>query len=1508
MGEQSTINLLSNINNSLNKIVQIMLPQNRDKTKENINQVKNLSQGGLSSNTAAAASKTADTTDLNINIAQVVSALDGLPEQVLLIAKLSGSTIKNFKMVMTDIISVFTNEYFSKLDNDSAKSSTALISALGNLKDLPEMLKAASNVKEKDVKTFTSTVDKIMEMLSNTFRKTKVSKDDIELAKNTAQIITALSSAVKKLAAMSILAPAALVGITLMIPVWMAFATVAMLIGKIAVPVVKGLRTLNQVDKFLNRMLKTALLGLAVAGGVLLLGMMVKQNLSTMLFGLAGLMLTFVAIGTIAILGGLIGMVVKVSNIFTKDIILFTLGLIAIASLTILLGMLLKETWKEALIGLAGMTVMLGYTLLLGIAANFIGIIGLDMARTKTMAGLVFITLGLITITALTVRLGKYVEENIGSTLVGLTATLTILGEVTAVSYAARFAGTQAKSAVLNLLICEGVILGALGIVYASVKAGEFLWNYIHDEKDIPAKFGLLFAAVTAIIMGAYGVSVLAERVNKKIEKGAIALLLAEGVIVTSGIVLLAMIGLSKVMESSGITGEQIFLIMGIMGSIVAGAGALAFTASKMKEDIMKGALALAAIELLLLGMTGIIYAVIKTSQEANKLNNGWLDVLTCVGFMGGLVAAFTALTTGIGLLAVNPVVAIALGAGVLVLLGISGLIYTILNVTKLAIQTQQDIQQSGVSIDELGKFLKDINTKLFTYDTFNPDISILEAAKLRTKYELLKPALQGITSIITIISEMAKQFGGLSEVKNDEYYVSPYYGMNGNEPVFGKPVNIPKIANNIVIAITDFSDILYKGFKGINLNRLEDIGLTMGYLVEPVSKFAQMLTAFKESDGTTLKPVFISSDGKVTHGDPVDVIAVANTIANSITIFTTELYGSGDEAPKWIKLGKGKHGRRLEHAMSTLSVIIDPIDQFINLLLGYQSAGPGMLKKSSFDTNGNYIENGAPAVNVAEISGSIASSIKIFAETLFGDDAQWMSVFKKSRKSEQVNRVMSTLSSIISPIQSFIDAITSMEPSGGELYYVWVDNNGNIKRKKIDLQASAMAIAGAVSIFVEKLFGPETTNAWKNMMLTSSLKNENGFSSLSVFGEIIDPISNFVRVLSDIGGESDGNNLILPIYDKDGKQIGKRSVDLLNTATVIANAVTTFVETLFGEENKNLWISLVKTSGNTDDGIEKGISVFAAVIDPVIKFTEVVSKFGGTPENFRIYNGKESRTINLIKIAESIAGAITAFMSALKPAFGEMQITSEERQRVMEFAEVTGSILESFTKIGDTKKEQINVAQTVITAFFKNFDTIKVGLQNMPKKEDVSLLKEVTTDITGLFTSFADINVKDNPFKEVSKTIDNVTSSVTNFDNRLIKNADDRRKKIEELTKEVGKLNEKLDETSKNLEKISDTIENVNIGKINELSVSDNLSNIGIKPNNTTVKPQEALQEVSVNPETIAAGIKLALTHMSLDNDAMVGGYTAGDFGGNTDSTTIAFMNAFMNMFADMNFTFKEK
>lgn len=1372
MGDNNTIGLLTNINNSLGKIVEMMMPQNGDPQKQQANAVKNLSQGGLGSGTGGSAptAEPAGGAVNGIDVAKIASALDGLPESVKAIAKLSGRTVRNFTSVLTSIIKVFTSKDFKELDQKNTDSSANLIKAITELGKLPDALKDASKIKEKDIEKFCKLVTKILETISSSLQKSKVTKDDVETAKKASETILALTTAVKSLAKMTLIAPLAMIGLIAITPVWIAFGLVLSLIGLLEKPMQAGIRALRGVDKFMHKMMKTALLGLAVAGGILLLGMFMKNNVKTMLLGLAGLTAVFLAVGVIAILGGLVGLLIKSTNFFDKQIIKFTLELMLIAGLTIVLGMLLEVGWKQALLGLGGMVVVMLAMLGIAVLINIVGTV--SMESIKSMAGVLLLMVVSMGIAATSVLLGQYLKENWDAALVGFAAMNIILGEVIGIAYLAKRVGKEARSGIINLLLAEGVILASMAIVWAVVKTGELVWDFFGtDTLTALAKVGIVFAISTAIIYGALGVSKIANRAKRDIQKGALSLLMAEGVILAAAVVTAAVIKVSDLVKETN--PDNIMITMTVMAGVVGAAGVVAAVASKFQSTIKKGALVMAILELLILGMVGVVYAIVKVAQSVEQLQNRWEDVLITVGAMAGLLLAFTGVAAAFALLA-NPYSLTALAIGGAILLTIELLIFGMVAAVGSVVKLSAAMEESGKTPEEMGEFLKTVSKKIFTYENLNPGVSGLQALKLAGKFMALMPVFLGMGMMINVVSRMAKQFGGMVEVTNAKgdgtgmYGIRPYYGMNGETPIYGEPVYLPEIATQIVESVRVFAESLQTGFENIDVVRIAEVGLTLGLIVDPVSKFAQMLTGITNGgEEGTLRPVFFN-DGEIRYGTDVKIVEVAGTIARSISTFASTLFGDGENLPQWMMFTRYEKGRnRIENAMKTLALIVEPVDTFTQLLTSYQSAGYGKLRKITFDANGN-IDDKAPVVDIIDVASTISSAIGIFGSKIFGDDADWMKTFKKVDDSgdNQGTRAMNTLAKVISPVSSFVDALLALAPEGSKLYAVTVDEHGNIRKREVDVVNTATQIAKAVSVFVSTLFAEKNVDAWRNMMKATKdstanqifADGESSGGAVGVLSVVIDPITNFAKALMAIGGESGENGeLLIPVYDRDGKLVEKRAIDLVAIATAISNAVTTFVSTLFSAANQKMWLSLIYgydekgNVGTTQTNLKDSIGVFAAVIDPVVKFMEVITMFGGTPDKFQIYDGDKPRTINLIEVSNAIALAITTFMEGMNPAFEKIKdFDAGKKQMIGDFAATVGNILENFAKIGETKREQIDLASVVIDKYFNTIDTVTEKLKgDFPEKQRLIDLDDVIQQVKTMFSTFSDINFKELNYKE---------------------------------------------------------------------------------------------------------------------------------------------------------------
>ena len=1385
MGDTNTIQLLSNINNSLNKIVEIMMPQNKDSRQKQAESIKNLSQGGITSATTSKEfvkkdSDKMDETIGTINVAQIVSALNGLPEHIRAIARLSGRTIQRFSDVLKTIIKVFNEDEFKQLDESQTKAAGNLIVALSKLDGLPDAMKSVSKIKEKDIKKFANSVGKLLELISVSLRKADIKEDDIKLAKNTADTILALTTAIKSLAKMSIIAPLAMIGLVLITPVWIAFGGLLMLIGKLGEPIQKGIETLEGVDKLMKKMMKTALLCLAVAGGVLLLGHFVKQYKGLMLSGIGGMMAVFVAVGAIAVLGGLIGLLIKSTILFNTEIIVFTLGLMLIAGLCIALGKLLETGWKQALFGFIGTTAILG--LMLGVAAviNVIGVIALE--SVMAMGGVLFFIGGAMLIGMLSVALGWLITEHIDYAISGLVGTMTILVMAARVANVAKGAGQSAKTGILNILLCEGVILAAEVIVWSTIKLGNIIWEFFGEGPTALGKILSVSAFVTAIIYGALGVSRIANRASKDIIKGAVSLLLAEGVILTSTLVVAAVIKVSELIKKEG--SKEIELTLAMMAGIVTAAAGVAAVASAFNSTIKKGAIVMAVVELLILGMALVVRAIVKTAKAAKELGtDGWKDVDTAVSYMGLLMVGFAGFIGAMGLLLTVPGAGLvfAIGAGSLV--AITGLVYLTTGAVMRTIELAKTLEDSKKTTKDLGDLLKSLSQEVFTYENLKPGVDKSETANLVTRYKSLKPVFKAMETMIRIVSTMVTQFGGMIEFNGEgglkgKCGIRPFYGMNGNQPIYGEAVYIPEIATQIVESVSTFVGTLHENFQEFDredAKKIKRIGNTLGNIIDPVSKFIQALTTLTKGDTNgTLRAVYIVNGEIKTTGKDVNISDVASIIGSSISSFAIKLYGDGTTLPEWMKFtGKEKNSNRIKNSMGVLGEIITPIDTFVRVLASYQTDGT-KIRKIVFDEKGNLNEN-SPFVDVVQVSKSISLAISTFTNNVFGLNAIWMKDFKKSEKSsERASNAMHTLAEVITPISSFVDAILSLEPDGNNLYAISIDDKGVIDKRPVNIVQTATEIANAISAFIDTLFSDKNKVSWHNMIMVANTSSgtdilvpsdNSSNKSIGVLSTIIDPISNFANAISSIGGTKGENGVLnIPIYNSEGVQVGTRSIDMEFTAESIAKSVTKFLQTLYAPEQINTWLGLIygyDLKGNLgtteNNSLEKSIGVFAAIIDPVVRFMDMIVKFNGPANKFQIFDGEKPRTINLLETSQSISEAITEFINGIKPAFisieefnsdfGSNGTASDRKDIITFFAQSIGSILENFAKIGDTKKEQIDLSKTVFENYFEVIAKItEKSKGEIASEEDLDKIDSVIQKGITMLNRF-----KDNNFKEIN-------------------------------------------------------------------------------------------------------------------------------------------------------------
>ena len=103
--------------------------------------------------------------------------------------------------------------------------------------------------------------------------------------------------------------------------------------------------------------------------------------------------------------------------------------------------------------------------------------------------------------------------------------------------------------------------------------------------------------------------------------------------------------------------------------------------------------------------------------------------------------------------------------------------------------------------------------------------------------------------------------------------------------------------------------------------------------------------------------------------------------------------------------------------------------------------------------------------------------------------------------------------------------------------------------------------------------------------------------------------------------------------------------------------------------------------------------------------------------------------------------------------------------------------------------------------------------------------LNEVTKAYEALLDRVIKLSTRQNvkSINAMNDAIKEATTRITKFDDRLIRHANDRKKKLDELVETVGSLNEKLEKTAKSMEDIAKDLEK--ISKFDEDTIKRNIN-----------------------------------------------------------------------------------
>lgn len=955
--QQNTIEILTSINQSVKQIAQSMKPQNGSGAAA----TAKLSQGNVT--TTADVNPAANVAKSNINKASITSligVLNSLAPSVRDIAKLSNSDIKGFTKVIDAVI-----ESINKLSEISEKNKTGL-----------------------------------------------------ESAKLISETIAILENGINKAPLMIVTAPLAIAGLTL------ANYAVGRIIKIIdAANKVKNVndkvKKLNSIVDAIDQIQKVILKGAGLFALCIGLGLVVEKagSKDLMLLGFAtlgGIMLTTVAL--VGVAGLAASMLGKLDAIKAIDQIMnVVFKSTALVAVCMALGyFIMNGPTRELILGglaaLGGVIVAVTSIILLtGLASKIIGEVG----AFKGIKEIMTLTLASVALVALCFGLGMAIEsmggwEPLMKGLVTVGGTLLLLGGI---FFFVGLVGLVATSKpVMDGL--KGIFLMTIGSM-ALIVGAKYLGDFVLENYDRV----LLGLGSTLVVMGALlAIGWAAGKALSFARQGLIALGAMEALAAGAAWLIYLLTEVHKKRSDSGVSWDDIGWDVLSISVILGYVGALSFAASSILPEVAMGTAAVGAIELAILGSILLTERMVQFHKTKDEAGVSWGDIELDILGMTAALGTFAVLGGAIAVASI-PLLIATPAMAVLAAFSLSAI-----GVVKSVVSLHKAIESAGgaealektLSVD-MPKIMSNINAK-----NFDSDMGILTMLRVAAKYKAMASLVSGVLDVAESISKIAKIIG----MVDDQGRISPIISKNilTGEVKYGEPVDLVNVATIIGNTVQKFVEGCQYSFTDVlKMYNAAEIFHVIGMITDPIAKFVDMLTGYKESGDGMLSKITIDQQGNVKVGQAVKVADVASMIANSVSTFVSELYKK-ENTEKWSELIYGdrtfleslfgqtnKRADSVREIAGVLGVIMDPVVKFMDMITSLEADGKSM-SKIVIDKDGN-IKSGKK-VDVFAVANSVASLISSFVGIIY-DEKNGI-----SNKSAEVAKV---IEEVIKPIGTMI-------------------------------------------------------------------------------------------------------------------------------------------------------------------------------------------------------------------------------------------------------------------------------------------------------------------------------------------------------------------------------------------------------------------------------------------------------------------------------------------------------
>lgn len=1133
---------------------------------------------------------------------------------------------------------------------------------------------------------------------------------------------------------------------------------VILAVGVVAL-VAAGVGAIVKVTKPLsNEVIKIAAFGTALVLGTVLLGALIQQSGPMLAIGIGGVTAIIIAYGAAILIPTLtMGALAKAGAPLMMEFVKLEAFSLAITLGTILVGQVIKLDIEQnggilnsaIFYGTAGVSALIiAYTAVIKCSTQIAKVFN-EVGQKSMYDVMKLIGLGL-TITVATVGVGILLKRHAAETALAFIGLTAIMIESLAIAQFSSKNKTALQKGIVdykNVIILMGsavVVLGSITGVGALIKAvggGDYWKGFAY----VSSVFGLMTAVVTEAVL----LSRLASRSGKTIVKGAQSLLLAEGILLASEVVLFGAVMIAKQLDKDTI-GKVALTFVG-MGIIVNGAAALAKLASRKRSVITKGAASLLLAESIILGSAVILGSVVLLTNKLEKV--GYDKAAITLGAMIGIVG----LATGLALVASKIPKAsitsglITIGMIELLLVGSAIALGSIVLVTN---------KMKELGDGDLWKGFGQVNITLLTITELMVAFTGLAAAAT-----FALPFITGGVAAIAMLDIFALGVSLFTLTIKGTVDRLNALGENPKEEM----IKLRKY-------ISAMGDVA--GVVGI---------LTPAWLLGSIG-FAAMMPMIISLTVTTLSLVGVKK--KLAEAGIEDAATLGEFAKSLSGIFKYDNFKLPLNALQIGALVLQYKG--MKPVFDGLNKITKSISTLVSSVGGMDDNGR-IIPIVGHDSAGNPIY-GSP-VDMAKVSRNIVDAIKIFGEIMSSDFAKI-----GSKDNKTLMEAFKSLSTIVEPISNFATALSSFEAGGvGKIRAIKFDENGKqINTPYVDVASVARTIGNSVLVFVETLFGADSTSKWIDAMSSGyevllnkkgkeviGEKKSNAAVAMGVLSTIIDPVCSFVDTLTTFE-EGDNGVLIVPIYDKDGKIIDKRHVNVERVARTIASAVSTFAEILFGSESASKWIEII-TSGSQyvttkkettylESDAQRAMGSLAELITPIVSFANMLSMFGDAADGNKLLvydkDGK-THTVDVVKAAGSIANAIGQFIIQLQGSINEKNIGF-----IKDNSEVLSSIFSSFAQnienIGNIDAKDLDSKISGITKVFdfiiskgdnnttalaKSLSDALVSLSDPLERFINTFVSIATNDLGGNVDKFS------TSLKTLNKTIEETNIASNNID-----------------------------------------------------------------------------------------------------------------------------------------------